>query len=528
MKIKALHINNFKFFPRQDPDSPLLRINGKNLLIYGENGSGKSTIYWALYTLLESAFKGSNAKVEKYFVRGESSLVNIYAGRNPNAHIKVVLDDAGATEYLVSGVDAEITTIRANAAIRESGMASDFINYRVLFRLHHAKHTSDNNLFEWFEGDILPYIRTSGGNTFLELLDDIRKGPHKVQDLLGNEIYSNASMLNDPDPGMRQNYRYYSQWVKRVARWKKELSRFLGLINVRANEILDVDFKQKIELKIELIAPQYNVLASPIDPLKPLDNLRWVEPEIRIITSKYDGKKNVVKRAHSFLNEAKWTAIGLSIRLAILEDTVYRPNPVQLKCLILDDMLLSLDMGNRDIVLNLLLDRYVQDYQMILMTHDRYFFELAKGKINARNVGNNWLKLEMYEDVKGGKPQPFILESKTNLEKADSFFRQKEFAAAANFMRKATECFVSEFLPKRNQYDGNFKQLDLSKLINRSRALARASGWPAQIISDLDLMRTNIFNPGSHYDVYTPVFQNDLKRAIETLKDVAVRSGINL
>ena len=57
MRLHELHINNFKFFPKQDPNSPLLKIDGKNLLIYGENGSGKSTIYWALYTLLESAFK---------------------------------------------------------------------------------------------------------------------------------------------------------------------------------------------------------------------------------------------------------------------------------------------------------------------------------------------------------------------------------------------------------------------------------------------------------------------------------------
>lgn len=45
MRLHELHINNFKFFPKQDPNSPLLKIDGKNLLVYGENGSGKSTIY---------------------------------------------------------------------------------------------------------------------------------------------------------------------------------------------------------------------------------------------------------------------------------------------------------------------------------------------------------------------------------------------------------------------------------------------------------------------------------------------------
>ena len=99
MKLHELHIQNFKFFPKHDPKSPLLEINGKNLLIYGENGSGKSTIYWAIYTLLESAFKVNEFDVEKYFQKGgEFGLVNIHATKTKPSYIKMVLkDDAGKT-----------------------------------------------------------------------------------------------------------------------------------------------------------------------------------------------------------------------------------------------------------------------------------------------------------------------------------------------------------------------------------------------------------------------------------------------
>ncbi len=45
-RIKSIKINNFKFFTEQ----PYIEINGKNILLYGENGSGKSSVYWALYT----------------------------------------------------------------------------------------------------------------------------------------------------------------------------------------------------------------------------------------------------------------------------------------------------------------------------------------------------------------------------------------------------------------------------------------------------------------------------------------------
>ncbi len=46
-RINKIHINNLKFFPDSEP----IKIEGKNILLYGENGSGKSSIYWALYTL---------------------------------------------------------------------------------------------------------------------------------------------------------------------------------------------------------------------------------------------------------------------------------------------------------------------------------------------------------------------------------------------------------------------------------------------------------------------------------------------
>lgn len=104
MRLHELHINNFKFFPKQDPNSPLLKIDGKNLLVYGENGSGKSTIYWSIYTLLESAFKINEFDVEKYFVKGtEFGLVNIHAKANhpPSRNLNFVLNKPDGTYFSV-------------------------------------------------------------------------------------------------------------------------------------------------------------------------------------------------------------------------------------------------------------------------------------------------------------------------------------------------------------------------------------------------------------------------------------------
>ena len=61
-KIKSLQLNNFKFFRQSDP----ILLDSKHLLLYGENGSGKSSVFWGLYTLLEAAYKQPN-EVKSYF-----------------------------------------------------------------------------------------------------------------------------------------------------------------------------------------------------------------------------------------------------------------------------------------------------------------------------------------------------------------------------------------------------------------------------------------------------------------------------
>lgn len=527
MRLHELHINNFKFFPKEDPNSPLLKIDGKNLLVYGENGSGKSTIYWAIYTLLESAFKSENRDVAKYFEKGgQYGLVNIHAPRRHNSHIKVVLkeNELPDVSYYIDGENTTIESARANSAIRESSMASDFINYRVIFRLHNLKHSKENNLFSWFEDEIFPYLLIASINSTKsvgDVLKELKKGPAKVKDFdeIDKMVFPNPAMQHHAEEAVRKDFKKYQKYERDLKKWNTKLKAYLQGIITRANTILTNDFQQNFKIKLDYAFARVNITE---------DNLEWEDPIIELKIPVYNGKRNAIKRPHTFLNESKWTSIGLSIRLAIIEDWTNRPATAQLKALVIDDILLSLDMSNRDIVLNILLDRYVNDYQIIMLTHDRYFFELAQGKINARNKSSDWLKLEMYEDVENGKSKPLILKSKTNLERAKSFFKRKEFAASANHLRKATECFVHEYVPKENQYDRNFKPLDLCSLIGKSREVARMNGLPATIIQDLDLMRTYIFNPGSHYDVYTPIFQNDLKKAIETLEQVSTLTNINL
>ena len=58
-KIKEVRLKNFKFFYGEVP----IELERQNALIFGENGSGKSTIYWAMYTFLQSVYRSCHAIV---------------------------------------------------------------------------------------------------------------------------------------------------------------------------------------------------------------------------------------------------------------------------------------------------------------------------------------------------------------------------------------------------------------------------------------------------------------------------------
>jgi len=524
MRLHELHINNFKFFPKQDPNSPLLKIDGKNLLIYGENGSGKSTIYWALYTLLESAFKKNEFEVEKYFKKnGDFGLVNIHATKTSPPYIKAILKDNNGNnpkEYEVNPNLHQIVANMRDSSIRESGMASDFLNYRVIFRLHHIKHSKENNLFGWFEDEIFPYIlieiisRTESVEDFYKTL---KNGPKKVKafEEIDKMIYPNASMREHPQEAVRKDYVIYQRYIKSVKNWNTKIEKYLKTITKRANEILKDDFKQNFDFLLKFTGANHEITAEKFE---------WKEPFIELQVPKYEGKKNVVKRAHSFLNEAKWSAIGLAIRFAIIEDWTNRPNTAELKALIIDDMLLSLDMCNRDIVLNLLLDRYVNNYQLILMTHDRSFYEFAKRKIAIKGISKDWLNLEMFEDSLAKFPQPYFKPLNTSLQTAKDYLNQHDYPACGIYLRRRTEELLTSLLPLKfrkepSRDDPNILvDKTLNGLILELENYCTIEDIDYAGLKEIKIYKDALLNPLAHNDIDAPFYRSELKSIIEVIE----------
>lgn len=219
MKLHELRINDFKFFQEVEPNNPLLHINGRNLLIYGENGSGKSTIYWALYTLLECSLKERDSDIRKYFIKsGDDSLVNIFSANRNDSYVEAVLRDSSSTKiYRVSKKSRDLS-IRGNADVQESNMASDFINYRVLFQLHNLKHSKSNNLWLWFVEEVLPYIKINN-DPCLGLLKKLKNGPEKVKNIQGEFVFPTASLRTSRVEQEAKNYKKYKDYKKNLKKW---------------------------------------------------------------------------------------------------------------------------------------------------------------------------------------------------------------------------------------------------------------------------------------------------------------------
>src|SRR5690554_5270988 len=94
-KIKEIRIKNFKAFQQEQ----VFPINGKHVLVYGNNGSGKSSLFWALYTLLQSSVKDDEG-VKKYFKNYVESnrdthqtLKNVFMDEQEDSYIKLTAID---------------------------------------------------------------------------------------------------------------------------------------------------------------------------------------------------------------------------------------------------------------------------------------------------------------------------------------------------------------------------------------------------------------------------------------------------
>ena len=426
-KIEKLVLENFKFFRGKE----ILDFESKNVLVYGENGSGKSSLYWALYTFLQSSMK-NDAQIEKYFNHTHPErLTNRFKVDTDKASIKLTLKNNLNIE---STYEISLDTINTNKEDREiskANLTSDFINYRLLSKLYHFKNSQDIEIFDMFEDEIFSYINIDGKN-FDELWQRLKEGLH-------------------PRPKMSDMS--YKNFQKEIEYFNEKFEMYVQSLVRKTNEILNDTFKEEIKVFIKYRQATYNDFEKGSTTKR---NYKTVSPKI-YLTVEFSKDNHKIDKPHTFLNEARLTAIALSLRFAILKNRLSAEDV--LKILVLDDLLISLDMSHRIAIIDFILnDEDLQDYQIIVLTHDRGFFQLLRQKISS----SKWKVFEFYNQDE----KQYIKESKNDFEKAKELFDNKDYEASANYLRKETERILKHFLdPNLKCINKEFKNLE--DLLNR-------------------------------------------------------------
>ena len=327
-RLNSIKIQNFKIFN----ELVNIPIEQKHVLVWGVNGSGKSSLYWSLYTFLQCSGKAVDEE-KKYFNKGDESLHNIHAPADLESYIKLGFKEPGGEEQVFELSSTKDET--KGELIPSVNSGSEFITHRLLLNFYNYRNSQQIDLFPIFYRDIFPYFNTPRGNSFQSILK-------KIEQSLNTETTSNLGA-----------------WVKEFNDGVEDL--IMSIRRGDASKFYNDNLSYKGEkIDIQIHFPELLEIQGS------KGNRRIKEPVIRLQAKfKPDGNPETeIHRPQSFFNEARINAIALAIRFVLMEN---RPPVTTVKFLVLDDLLISLDMQNRVKIIKLILKQYSEKYQLFIL-----------------------------------------------------------------------------------------------------------------------------------------------------------------
>ena len=656
IKIKNIKIENYRFFKEEQEFDFTSKDNiPQNILLYGENGSGKTSLYNALKDFF---FYYKNQSESKTKIKENK---NIFAEATDKPKIEITFENDTNIKFSETGFENE----DLKEKIEEVSKSKLFLTYQDIYNLNNMfkndisyKEFKDiftilyfddlNHLFSEFEDNLKDFknkiedkdtleenynvikrLIEEFDETFSYELDPIEKEDPIDKDVVPNVYdtvyYLDVNLLEELEGNKNNLVEFldiceeiinidsfdliekYDDIIESVSKYTKENYRYnkeeiitIDEVINEGNSYLD-DFNTNIlmhssisesyikckELSSQINNKIYNNLQSSIIKINYILNFLKINIKIekiieksflkfnlKYITQKED-IKNIdfkillsdieLKNHWSNLNEAKLSALNLAIYFSsVLGKKPYIP------ILVLDDLLISLDMSNRDKILSLLLDRsddnkfFDDDYQMFIFTHDRAFFEKAKQNFEYKSK-KKWKYFEMFVDLEENEKYqiPYIKKNEQNMSKAEYHFKNKDYPACANYLRKEVENKFDRFLKldnldekiklaklKENEHIIVDTAKDLKKLIDvlkqfeqlkdipQNIQIEKCSLFSKQIIDtikkvvryieeefhfdefeDIKLVLKNILHPQSHSDITKPLYKKELEEAIKLMEE---------
>lgn len=180
MRIKKIEINNYKAFYKKHT----IDVDGKNLFIYGENGSGKSSLYYALKDFFQSSREIIDFKeLENIFLtKTERGKGYIKVTFNPNK-------DGVITDTLYEfGARTTNTYSATDTSIRDAIGLKSFLTYKHLLGIHNIKKGNQIDLFDLLVKGVLKHFK-SAAITGTKELGELWKD---VEDVCAKEVASRS------------------------------------------------------------------------------------------------------------------------------------------------------------------------------------------------------------------------------------------------------------------------------------------------------------------------------------------------
>ncbi len=508
MKIKRIQINNYRaFLVKNEIEGARYTIDlptGGNLLVYGENGSGKSSLYKGMKDFLSSAVTT---------VAFQKNLFYDPAKHSEQPYISVTLDDD--TEHYFSAEAAKTNTY-LTPVLAQTGLTKGFISYRDLLKLHFCPDNQSPDLFSLFLGE---------EGLFSGMTVPMPVNPSNK--ISFGDLWKRIKATLDNDALFDYNTNADTQF--------KELEG-------KANHLLKYFHKDcNFEISYSDAIISDDVITPPIISFK-----------VTLFGKELPEHEDV-------LNEARLTSLAISVYLAhlfIIPDS-------GLNILFLDDIFIGLDMTNRIPLIKILTDAdlfggksFARDYQIFLTTYDREWFNVAKTYMD-----DNWNKVEFYVDSHScEKERPLIRKSGTYKERALFYLIDGDYPACANYLRKAFEQELKRIIPENVLYPGfntvsgsnsiialskkhftitenddtwfyklkgteddsiqTFRFISLQQMISQFKRLVNQYDIPFAFTHELNAIKDRLLNPLSHDDLTSSIFKTDLITGFDILEEL--------
>jgi len=480
MRITDIKITNYRAFYGEHHIQ--LDKDGKNLMLYGENGSGKSS----LFTAMKDFFLASVKKLDEV-----EDNIFLPASKKNTAKIEVTIkekpDSTKSTVFELNGVQKEIVSAD-KILISDANKIKGLFDYRNLLKTH-LNHKAQVDLFEIIVSEVLYHSinRFSG------------KEIGKEWETIYNDTWNKTQ--RKPIPTNTKNYLKdnFNPGLKEILQSiEGDTNTFLKYFGINLNVKLEFD-------KVEYYGRR---------------DLRGQKIHLKI-----DFFTKHIPKHQYFLNEARLTALAISLYLASIK---VNPTKGALKILVLDDLLIGLDMSNRLPLLEILKNHFVDvkaddRFQIIMTTYDKVWYELVKSCFGEEQ----WKFVEVYSKRLNDDDFeiPIIKHDKGYLDRAKHYLTEKDFKASAVYIRTEFERLVKTICDKQRipvAYKKNQKEVTSEDF---RTAIESQTNIDSALVKEITIHRTVVMNPFSHYDLEKPEFEKELKDTIASVEKLKAEIG---